>query len=298
MAVNTVTFTLNGQEYTLSYDSASGSYKGTITAPGTTSWAQPDHKYKGSVKATDTAGNAVTADTDDFPALALRVLEKVAPVITPVYPSSDAFLSNAAPTITWNVTDSGSGVDPDTISIQVDIGAVVTSGITKVEISGGYQCAYTPSALSDGAHSVVLNASDNDGNSASQVTLSFTVDTVPPILDITSPADGLITNNASLQLAGTTNDANSGVSTVTYAWNGGEAQQATVTGGTITASLTIPREGENTLTITATDQAGKTTTVTRTVTLDTVAPVITAVTLAPNPVDAGKTYVITVTVTD
>lgn len=33
-------------------------------------------------------------------------------------------------------------------------------------------------------------------------------------------------------------------------------------------------------------------------TLDTQAPTITAITLTPNPVDAGKTYVVTVTVTD
>ncbi len=50
--------------------------------------------------------------------------------------------------------------------------------------------------------------------------------------------------------------------------------------------------------MTATDAAGKSTTVTRNVTVDTVPPAITAVTLAPNPVDAGQTYVITVTVSD
>ena len=55
-------------------------------------------------------------------------------------------------------------------------------------------------------------------------------------------------------------------------------------------------EGENTITVIATDAAGKSTTVTRTVTLDTTAPVIQSVTLTPNPVDAGATYIITVAV--
>ena len=48
----------------------------------------------------------------------------------------------------------------------------------------------------------------------------------------------------------------------------------------------------------ATDSAGKSTTVTRTVTLDTTPPVIKSVTITPNPVDAGKTFVISVEVTD
>lgn len=47
-----------------------------------------------------------------------------------------------------------------------------------------------------------------------------------------------------------------------------------------------------------TDGAGKTTTITRTVTLDKTAPVIKSVTLTPNPVDAGKTFIISVEVTD
>lgn len=52
------------------------------------------------------------------------------------------------------------------------------------------------------------------------------------------------------------------------------------------------------VTVKATDGAGKTTTITRTVTLDKTAPVIKSVTLTPNPVDAGKTFIISVEVTD
>ena len=67
--------------------------------------------------------------------------------------------------------------------------------------------------------------------------------------------------------------------------------------GSFSKALTLA-SGSNTITVVATDSAGKSTTVTRTVTLDTVAPTIKAVTLTPNPVDAGKTYVISVEVTD
>ena len=64
-----------------------------------------------------------------------------------------------------------------------------------------------------------------------------------------------------------------------------------------TKDLTLAN-GTNTITVVATDSAGKSTTVTRTVTPDTGAPVIKSVTLTPNPVDSGKTFVISVEVTD
>lgn len=56
--------------------------------------------------------------------------------------------------------------------------------------------------------------------------------------------------------------------------------------------------GTNTINIVAKDSAGKTTTITRTVKYDPNPPKITAASVTPNPVDAGKTYVISVTVTD
>ena len=67
--------------------------------------------------------------------------------------------------------------------------------------------------------------------------------------------------------------------------------------GTFSKALTLAA-GTNTITVVATDKAGKQATVTRTVILDTTAPRITDVVLTPNPVDAGKTFIISVTVTD
>ena len=67
--------------------------------------------------------------------------------------------------------------------------------------------------------------------------------------------------------------------------------------GSFSKALTLA-VGTNTITVVVTDGAGKTTTITRTVTLDTTAPVIKSVTLTPNPVDAGKTFIISVEVTD
>lgn len=300
MAVKTVQFTLNGQTYDLTYDSASKKYKATITAPNTTSWNEnDDHRFHGTVVAEDDGGNKTTATVADFSDLALRVLEKVKPAISVTYPAAGAYISNSKPVFEWNVTDSGSGIDQSTVSIKIDGGAAITSGITKTAITNGFKCTYTPAAaLGEGAHTAVFNVSDNDGNAATASSVAFTVDTVPPVLNITAPEDGLVTNNPTLVVSGSTNDATSNSVTVRIKVNSGAAQAVTVgTDGTFSHSVTLA-EGANTITITSTDAAGKTTTITRTVTLDTGAPVITAVKLTPNPVDAGATYIIEVTVTD
>lgn len=300
MAIKTVKFTLNGQTYDLTYDSASGKYTATINAPSTTSWAQTDHKYPGTVTATDTAGNASTATKAQFATLALRVLEKVKPTITVASPTAGAYLVSSKPTIQWTVTDAESGINADTVALTID-GTAVASGITKTETSGGYACQYTPtSALSEGAHTLVFNVSDNDGNSAAAVSVTFTVDTVPPIMNLTAPTNNLVTNNKAVAFSGTTNDATSSPVTLKYTVNGGTAVSVNVAAnGSFSGTITLPEtDGEYTIEFMATDAAGKTTSVTRKVTLDTKAPVITAVTLTPNPVDAGATYIISVTVTD
>lgn len=69
------------------------------------------------------------------------------------------------------------------------------------------------------------------------------------------------------------------------------------TDGSFSKDVTLT-EGANKITIIATDKAGKTTTVVRNVTLDTAAPVIKSITITPNPVDCGKTFIISVEITD
>lgn len=298
MAVKTVKASINGQEYNLTYDESSGSYKATITAPSKSSYNNNDgHYYPVSVTATDDAGNSTTVtdtDTTFGDDLKLKVKEKVKPTIAVTYPTDSATITSATPTITWTVTDDDSGIDEATIAIKIDSGTYVTSGITTTAITKGFKCSYkVPTSLSNGVHSFSLKVSDHDGNAAMEVVTSFTVDTVPPALTITSPADGLITNEESLTVSGTTNDATSTPVTVTV--NG--TPVTVQTNGSFTTTITL-KSGANTITVIATDAAGLKTTITRTVTLDTGAPVFQEISIIPNPVDAGKTYVISVKVTD
>ena len=304
MAVKLVQAIINGQTTTLNYNSGTGKYEATITAPSTSSYNENDgHYYPVTIKATDDADNVTTKNDTDATlgsSLKLRVKEKVAPVITITYPTASALITNSKPVIKWKVTDDDSGVDPDTIGITIDsAGKVTGSAITKSPVSGGYECSYTPTeALGDGQHTIKVDASDNDGNAATQKTVTFKVDTIPPTLSVTAPADDSVTNNSSCTVSGTTNDTTSSLVTVTVKLNNGAAEEVEVAeNGSFTKQLTLAA-GANTITVVATDAAGKSTTVTRTVTLDTGAPVIHSVSITPNPVDAGQTYVISVEVTD
>lgn len=299
MAIKTVQAIINGQTYNLTYDAASGTYKATLTAPGKTSYNLTGGYYNVTVKATNDAGTTGTADAATLDGLKLVVKETVAPVITIVSPSEGAYVSNSKQPVVFTVVDEtdGSGVDLSTLVVKQDGTAVASSAITSTPITNGYQVTYTPAAaLSDGSHTVTINCKDHDGNSAVQKSTTYKVDTVPPVLNITAPVAGLVTASSALTIAGTTNDATSSPVTIAIKLNGVDQGAVSVaSNGSFTKSVTLT-EGENTIVVTATDAAGQTTTVTRTVTLDTSVPVIKSATIVPNPVDTGATMVISVTI--
>ena len=253
MAVKTVQAVINGQTHTLTYNATTKKYEATVTAPSTSSYNQNGHYYNVQIKATDEAGNSVSKDATDTTlgsSLKLRVKEKVAPVISITAPSSSAKLTNNKPVIKWTVTDSDSGVDPSTIKLIID-SQTITTGITKTASGKNYTCSYTPTtALSDGSHTIKISASDYDGNAAAQKSITFTVDTVPPELSVTAPIDNLVTNQASIEVKGTTNDVTSSPVTLTIKLNNGTAQTVEVgSDGSFSKTLTLV-SGENTIVIT------------------------------------------------
>lgn len=313
MSVQSVKCTINGQEYTLTYNSSSKKYEATVTAPSQTSGMNNAGKgpgvgtnasgkgyYPVTITATDDAGNSTTIDDTHSTfgeSCKLKVKETVAPVASFTYPSASATITSNKPAITFKVSDSGSGVNPTTCKIKVDSGAETTVTLTGsgADLTG----TFTPtSALADGSHTVTVYAYDYDGNKSNVASVSFKIDTVPPVLNITAPTDALITNNANVTVTGTTNDVTSSPVTLTVKLNGGSAQTVTVnTNGSFSKALTLTT-GVNTITVVATDAAGKSTTITRTVTLDTGAPVFGSVTITPNPTETGVSYTISVEVTD
>lgn len=298
MAIQQVRAQVNGQWYTLTLQ-ANGRYEASITAPGATSFNQPGGYYNVTVEATNTAGTAGTADAGTLDGLKLYVKETVPPVITILSPSSGAYVTNNKQPVVFTITDEagGSGVKLDSVVVKLDGVAVSAGEVTHSAISNGYSFTYTPAqALGDGDHTVTVDATDNDGNAAAQKSTTFKVDTIPPTLNVTSPTEGMITSTAALTVSGTTNDATSSPVTVKISLNGADQGAVTVGGdGAFSKAVTL-KEGANVIVVTATDAAGKSSSVTRNVTLDTSVPQIVSATITPNPVDAGQTMLISVEV--
>lgn len=298
--IKTVQAAIKGQVYTLTLNETSGKYEATITAPDKSSYNNnAGHYYPVSITATDQAGNSVTIDDTDSTlgnSLKLKVKEKVKPVISKLVPSNGAYLATSAPEITATLTDDDSGISISTLVLKIDGQTINNTNITKTETTGGYNISYTPTtALNDGSHTVTVQISDNDGNVSDTASTTFSVMTTAPTLEITAPVDGLNTNKSALTVTGTT----SADAKVKITLNGTDVGTVTVdSDGTFSKGITFNTEGENVIVITSTNLAGVDSSVTRKVIYDTTAPSITAATITPNPVDAGNTYVISLSITD
>lgn len=304
MPISLVKVTVNGTTVN-AVDNGDGTYTATLAAPNITSYnINSGHYYPITVVATNMAGTATTVNdqSDDVGQyLRLRVLETTAPTITISSPTGGQYFGTASPSITFTLTDAsnGSGVDITTLKIVVDDSTYsnTSSGVTVNSITNGYSVTCVPTALADGSHTVQISVSDNDGNKAESSTIEFTTDTIAPTLNISNPAtSGTYTANANLTVIGTTSDSTSGTPTIKITLNGTDQGSVPVSNGSFSKGVTLTN-GSNTIIVTATDKAGRITTITRTITLDTSSPVVASVVVDPNPVNIGENYTVTITVT-
>ena len=305
MAIKSITATVNGQTVTLTLNESTGKYEAQLTAPAASSFNLSGGYYPVSVKAVDTAGNETTADSNHSTlgeSLRLFVKEQVKPTIEILAPSAGAYVTIGTPEIRFRVLDncvqtSGySGINKDSCELKIGSSAVAASKITWETTEGGFIGSYTPvSALPDGEQSITVDIKDNDGNSAETASCTFKVDTVAPSLVVTTPTEGLETNQSELTVTGTTDDVTSKPVVIAVKLNGTDCGAVEVgADGAFSKTVTLNQQGGNTIVVTATDKAGKVTSITRTVTYNTTAPVIKSVSISPNPVNAGNLYTISV----
>ena len=302
MAIKKVRVQINGVWTELTQ--SNGKWTGTITAPATTSYNLANKYYPVKIEVTNDAGTVVTKDSTDATlgeALRLVVKETMKPIITLVSPSKGAYVTNNKQPITFKVVDEagGSGVNLSTVNIKVDSTTYTTSsqGMVSTGITNGYQFTFTPqTALKDGSHTITISAADNDGNSATTVSSTFTIDTVPPTLTVSSPQTGLITNKSEITVTGKTNDATSSPITLTITLNGTSLGAITVNSdGSFSKAVTLV-EGTNNIVVTAKDGAGQTSSITLSVKLDTTVPKLNSIVLSPNPANISASVAITVEV--
>lgn len=203
----------NGQELVATYDDQTKLWTATATAPSTSSYGQPDHVYKAEVFAEDQAGNSATVNSSDptyGAQLKIRVLEKTKPEGQIRTPSNGSVLGVNTQNVLIAVTDNGgSGLNNASFKLKVNNTAIPlkageVDGYT-IEAGSGNDAGktlvkYTAKNLSDGANKVTFEFADNDGNAGAVLTSNFTISTAAPALNITSPADNLLTNSKTTQV--------------------------------------------------------------------------------------------------
>lgn len=292
--IKTVYAMVNGVKVLATYDEETELYTVQTTAPAESSWSEPNHVYQVTLHAEDAASNVTSMDSSDATygnQLQIRVLEKTKPTATITTPTTGSVLGSNTQNIGLEVQDAGgSGINLDSVVFKVNGTTIDNSELVWTEDSDAYTATYPVTDLSDGSNTVSLTVSDNDGNVSDTDTVTFMISTAAPTLEITAPVEGLITNATKVVVFGI---AGAGSEFVTLS-------MVTINGAGVTLaedgsfSYECPvTEGENVITIVATDSLGKTTTVIRNVTADFTAPVITDVVAEATTVDASGIIKIT-----
>ncbi|WP_082282730.1 Ig-like domain-containing protein [Myxococcus hansupus] len=224
---------------------------GPILVDGSGNWSfdvpvtLPDGTYTATVTAQDAAGNTSAPATVTF-------------------------------TVDTTAPDTAIDSGPATLTNDTSASFVFSSN----EASVTYECSLDGAAfaacpaqadfgpLSDGEHTLAVRAVDAAGNvDATPATHTWTVDTQPPTVAITAPANGAVLDVATVTYTGTAEPD----STVTVVVDGVTLGTVDADGAgnwTFTANAPLA-EGSHTVSVTATDAAGNTSTpVTHTFTMD------------------------------
>ena len=291
----------NGQRVVATYDKGTKTWSATTNAPANSSWSQPDHIYPVEIHAVDAANNQVTMTKNDpkyGDQLKIRVLEKTKPTATIVSPTQSSVLGSKEVDIVLEMVDAGgSGLNETTVVFTVN-SKDHKADLKFEDHESKRRATYHATGLTDGENTITFQVTDNDGNVSNLATTTFIVSTAAPSLTVDTPAEGLITNSAKLTVSGSTTPG-SGAVTISSVKVNNESVNLTGEGSTKTFSHEITLvEGQNTIIVVSTDSIGKVTTVTRHVTLDTKAPIITDVHAEAVTVDAGGRVKITFKVTD
>ncbi len=148
------------------------------------------------------------------------VITGAAPIVAVDAPAGGSFTNNNKPTLTATATDvGGPGVSTVQFQYSYDGGAWNTIGSQEVGQSNQYSYTF-PTALADGTYTVEATAMDVLGAASTSMPVTFTIDTVPPTITMTSPLNGSSTTSEPTLSATTADNAGgSGLSTVQFQYS-------------------------------------------------------------------------------
>jgi|GEM_PF-2228034 len=135
----------------------------------------------------------------------------------------------------------------------------------------------------EGLNYITITANDPYGNHA-YAQVRGTLDTIPPQINITNPAEGMAVNTPTIQVTGTITDQN--INKVTVSVNGGHPQELSLVDANFSVTVTLSL-GLNTLAFHAVDKAGNTASATRSVLLDLESPAVTLTTPQAGAIISG-----------
>ena len=188
------------------------------------------------IVATDAAGHS----TDSVRTV---IRDTQQPVLTVTNPANNAVTKQA------NITVSGTVTDQTAVTVNAN-------GVPLPVDGAGQFTGQVP--LAEGPSFVTVTATDAAGNAAT-VVRSVTRDTQAPVLTVTAPVDGVTINADHVTVTGSVTDA----SAVTVMANGTSLPVAPDHSFSGDVALT---DGPNTIAVVATDAAGNSTTLSRSVT--------------------------------
>ncbi len=204
---------------------------------------------------TDAAGNTGTSSTVGF------TLDTIAPVVA--ISSTGGLTNQPAQAISGTVDVADAGTTVTIMDGTTVLGTATVGG------DGTWSSAVT--LTGQGTHTIVATDTDAAGNTGTSSTVSYTLDTIAPVVAITST--GGLTNQPAQTISGTVDAADAGT-TVTIMDGTTVLGTATVgSDGTWSSAVTLTGQGTHTIVATDTDAAGNTgTSSTVGFTLDTVTP--------------------------
>jgi prenyltransferase beta subunit len=184
------------------------------------------------------------------------VVDTTPPVVTPISPE-DGGLFSAAVDLSVTAVDSASGVD--TVEYRVESGAWSAMSLSD-PVAGTYFATWLPTEANEGNRTLSFRATDGAGNVSDPVSVSITVDMMPPELTVTSPIQDAYYNET-IDIAVTAIDAVAGVDSVVYQLDSGVWTALPLTDEhnntySTTWSPAIADEGEHTVIFRASDKAG------------------------------------------